>query len=202
MGMALTERSIEVLHAIVRCYIESGEPVASRTIARQRKDHLSAATVRNIMADLADMGYLDQPHTSAGRVPTALAFRHFAGSIAARGHATADIGPMRQELVQRPSLEERAELTSHILTRITHNVGIVAAVPATPAMPGPAGVGRTAGCARADGGDHARRTDPQPRWRTSPSRCGPKSSPPSATTSTCTFPAGAWPTSAPSWAAG
>ncbi|HEX6897966.1 MAG TPA: heat-inducible transcription repressor HrcA, partial [Bryobacteraceae bacterium] len=66
----MTQREQEILHSIVECYIQTGEPVASRTIARQRRDGLSAATVRNVMADLCDEGYLSQPHTSAGRVPT------------------------------------------------------------------------------------------------------------------------------------
>ena len=81
MDQALPPRTIEVLHAIVQCYVETGEPVASRTIARRRKDHLSPATIRNIMADLADLGYLSQPHTSAGRVPTQKAFHQDRKSV-------------------------------------------------------------------------------------------------------------------------
>ena len=64
----LSPRHLEVLHAIVQNYIESGEPVASRTIAR--KYPMSSASIRNVMADLLEEGYLSQPHTSAGRVPT------------------------------------------------------------------------------------------------------------------------------------
>ena len=79
----LNQRAIEVLHAIVQTYVETGEPVASRTIARRRKDRISPATIRNIMSDLAESGYLEQPHTSAGRVPTAKAFQHYAASVAA-----------------------------------------------------------------------------------------------------------------------
>ena len=68
-------RSRELLHEIVAAYIETGEPVASRSIARRRGDTLSAASVRNVMADLDEEGYLHQPHTSAGRIPTEKAFR-------------------------------------------------------------------------------------------------------------------------------
>src|ERR671932_618706 len=59
-------RHLAILHSIVEEYIESGEPVASRTIAKRLPEHLSAASIRNIMADLDDEGYLSQPHTSAG----------------------------------------------------------------------------------------------------------------------------------------
>ncbi|MGC4050393.1 MAG: heat-inducible transcriptional repressor HrcA [Paludibaculum sp.] len=126
----LSPRTIEVLHSIVQMYIETGEPVASRSIARLRKDNLSAATIRNIMADLADLGYLDQPHTSAGRVPTPKAFKHFAQGIAASRVPGTNLDRLREELGQRNSLEERAEHSSHLLTELTRNVGIVAAIPA------------------------------------------------------------------------
>lgn len=126
----LTTRTVEVLHSIVQSYIETGEPVASRTIAQKRKDHLSPATIRNIMADLADMGYLAQPHTSAGRVPTAKAFRHYALSVSQRRSGSADLARLREELIEHPGVEERTERTTHILTELTRNVGIVAAIPA------------------------------------------------------------------------
>src|SRR5260370_7285128 len=64
-------REREILTAIVETYISTGDPVGSRTLSRQNKDGLSPATIRNVMADLVDTGFLEQPHTSAGRVPTA-----------------------------------------------------------------------------------------------------------------------------------
>src|SRR5512136_2331976 len=73
----LSRRMAEVLFAVVREYIETAEPVASRTVSRRRSDALSAASIRNVMADLVEEGYLLQPHTSAGRVPTDKAFRYF-----------------------------------------------------------------------------------------------------------------------------
>ncbi len=126
----LTPRTIEVLHSIVQSYIETGEPVASRAIARRRKDHLSPATIRNIMADLADMGYLDQPHTSAGRVPTAKAFRHYALQVSQHKPGGADLERVREQLIAHHGVEERAERTTHLLTELTRNVSIVAAIPA------------------------------------------------------------------------
>jgi len=129
MEIPLTPRSVEVLHAIVQSYVETGEPVASRTIARRRKDGLSSATIRNIMADLADMGYLDQPHTSAGRVPTAKAFRDYARSLAASRLLANELGRLHEEFENTRTMEQRAELGSHLLMQLTRNVGIVAAIP-------------------------------------------------------------------------
>src|SRR5580700_7323761 len=77
----LKSRYREILLAIVRAYIENGEPVGSRTISKLRQDALSPASVRNVMADLSDEGYLSQPHTSAGRVPTEKAFQLFVASL-------------------------------------------------------------------------------------------------------------------------
>jgi len=132
MEQALNHRSLEVLHSIVQSYVETGEPVASRSIARRRKDNLSPATIRNIMADLADLGYLDQPHTSAGRVPTAKAFRLYALTVSSsRGVHGADADRVREALVQYASPELRAEQATHLLTELTRNVGIVAAIPAS-----------------------------------------------------------------------
>ncbi len=71
----LDERRRHVLRAVIKEYIETAEPVGSRSIARRSDLHLSAATIRNTMADLEELGYLDQPHPSAGRVPTDQAYR-------------------------------------------------------------------------------------------------------------------------------
>ena len=81
MGSSLTPRGLEVLHEIVEAYIATGEPVASRTIARGRRDHLSPASIRNVMADLEDMGFITSPHTSAGRVPTPAGYRFFVDTL-------------------------------------------------------------------------------------------------------------------------
>jgi heat-inducible transcriptional repressor len=125
----LTRREQEILHSIIREYIETGEPVGSRTISKRWNDNLSAASIRNVMADLADEGYLSQPHTSAGRVPTEKAFRHYAGSISAGRIPAADTERLRAELTNLATTEERMERSSHLLTEITRNVGIAAAMP-------------------------------------------------------------------------
>lgn len=129
MDRTMSPRTAEVLHAIVQAYVETGEPVASRMIARRRRDQLSPATIRNIMADLADEGYLDQPHTSAGRVPTAKAFRHFAESLAAQRLLANEIARLRSDLNRLQTVDARAERSTALLTEMTRNVGIAAAIP-------------------------------------------------------------------------
>ena len=76
-GQPIGDREREILTAIVETFISTGEPVGSRILARASREGLSPATVRNVMADLADSGYLEQPHTSAGRVPSAAAYRYY-----------------------------------------------------------------------------------------------------------------------------
>jgi heat-inducible transcriptional repressor len=129
VGSSLTARRQEVLHEIVEAYIATGEPVASRTIARARRDHLSPASIRNVMADLADEGYLSQPHTSAGRVPTEKAFRSYVESLSMRRLVTAEIERLRAELGRLESVGERIDFTSRLLTERTRSVGIAAAIP-------------------------------------------------------------------------
>jgi heat-inducible transcriptional repressor len=126
----MTPRNFEILHSIVQSYIDTGEPVASRTVSRARLDGLSAATVRNVMADLADDGYLAQPHTSAGRIPTEKAFRRYVHSLIRGRVLSAELQRMRSELSQLDTVEARVEHSSHILMEMTRGVGIAAAIPA------------------------------------------------------------------------
>jgi heat-inducible transcriptional repressor len=126
---ALTGRTREVLNSIVRAYIETGEPVGSRTISKRRRDGLSPASIRNAMSDLAEEGYLSQPHTSAGRIPTEKAFRYYVRSLAAGRFPTAEAQRVRAEFSEVDTVEGRVERSSHILTQLTHNVGIAAAMP-------------------------------------------------------------------------
>jgi heat-inducible transcriptional repressor len=125
----LTPREREVLYSIVENYIETGQPVASRTISKRRKDALSAATIRNVMADLYEQGYLEQPHTSAGRLPTEKAFRAYIESLAAHRLPVVELERLRADLEGFESLSERIECSSHFLTEFTRNIGIVAAIP-------------------------------------------------------------------------
>lgn len=79
--MELDERKVKILKAIVSTYLETGEPVGSRTISKFTDLNLSSATIRNEMSDLEDMGYICQPHTSAGRIPTDMGYRFYVDSL-------------------------------------------------------------------------------------------------------------------------
>lgn len=127
----LTRRAEEILHSVVRSYIETGEPVGSQAISKLRRDSLSAASIRNTMADLAEHGYLIQPHTSAGRVPTEKAFRHYVRSVTAGRLPSGEIERLRSRFRSVESIEGRVELSSQFLSELTRNVGIAAAVPAS-----------------------------------------------------------------------
>ncbi len=130
-GNEMSPRERVILHSIVRAYIDTGEPIGSGTISRMRRLALSPATVRNVMADLADRGYLAQPHTSAGRIPTGKAFQDFAGTVPARPLPTADCDRIFKEMQSGEGLQERVGIASRVLTEITRNVGIAAALPSS-----------------------------------------------------------------------
>ena len=122
----MTPRSRQLLHEIVEAYIQSGEPVASRAVTANHR--LSGASIRNIMASLDEQGYLSQPHTSAGRVPTEKAFRSYVESLSLRRLAAAEIERLRSEFGRLDTVEERVERTSQMLTEMTHGVGLAAAI--------------------------------------------------------------------------
>ena len=73
--MELSERQMQILQAIIVNYLETAEPVGSRTISRRFPFGISSATIRNEMADLEELGLVEQPHTSAGRIPSAKGYR-------------------------------------------------------------------------------------------------------------------------------
>ncbi len=81
MEMQLDERKIKIMQAIIRNYLETGEPVGSRTISKFTDLNLSSATIRNEMADLEEMGYILQPHTSAGRIPSDKGYRLYVDTM-------------------------------------------------------------------------------------------------------------------------
>lgn len=118
-------REREILTAIIETYISTGEPVGSRTLSRVNKDGLSPATIRNVMADLVDAGFLDQPHTSAGRVPTAQAYRYYVDQISGK----AMLSPEDQSLISNTlqdtvDLQQFLERTSHVLSLVSSGVGV------------------------------------------------------------------------------
>src|SRR5512133_144644 len=136
-----------VLTAIIELYIATGEPVASQAVADHfaHKEGLSSATIRNVMASLGDAGLLEQPHTSAGRVPTAAAFRYYveqitrpdtslgrigvAPAISAGGTSLSEQrrGQIEEIFSGVASSNEYLERTSHVLALISSGLGVALA---------------------------------------------------------------------------
>src|ERR1017187_9445209 len=125
----LMGRYQDILPSIVFADSDTGDPVGSRTIAKRRHNTLSPASIRNVMADLAEEGYLSQPHTSAGRVPTEKAFRFFVGSLATGRVTATESDRMTNEFRALDTVGERVERSSYILVELTRNVGMAAAIP-------------------------------------------------------------------------
>ena len=125
-----------VLTAIIEIYTATGEPVSSQAVARyfENKEGLSSATIRNVMAVLGDTGLLDQPHTSAGRLPTPLAFRYHVAQLQqiARGNSAGSSGHLSEQ--RREQIEDSfsgvnspmqyLERTSHVLALISSGLGV------------------------------------------------------------------------------
>jgi heat-inducible transcriptional repressor len=128
-GAPIGEREREILTAIVETFIATGEPVGSRTLARASREGLSPATIRNVMSDLADAGYLDQPHTSAGRVPSPEAYRYYVEQLTGKARISSE----DEEIIQGSlhgitDVQEFMERTSHVLSLISKNVGVAIAL--------------------------------------------------------------------------
>jgi len=133
---ALQERrNRQILADIVRTYIETGEPVSSRAISKRFEETLSTATIRNVMADLEDGGLLYQPHTSAGRVPTAAAYRFFAQEIASQATLSVeDREWIRREFKSATTSVEITERAGHVLAEVSNGLGIVVSPPLAKAV--------------------------------------------------------------------
>ena len=125
----LNDRKKKILQLIIEDYISTAEPVGSRTIARKYDLGISPATIRNEMSDLELLGYLEQPHTSAGRIPSAQAYRFYVDSLIEPGSLTdndmALINGWYKE--RRRSIDDIFQSTAKILSRMTQNVSMVLA---------------------------------------------------------------------------
>lgn len=123
----LNERKKKILQIIIEDYISSAEPVGSRTIARKYDLGLSPATIRNEMSDLELLGYLEQPHTSAGRIPSAQAYRFYVDALIEPGTLTdndmALIDGWYNE--RRRNIDDIFQSTAKILSSMTQNVSMV-----------------------------------------------------------------------------
>lgn len=124
----IDEREREVLRAVVRQYISTGDPIGSSQLARSSELDVSSATVRNVMADLEALGYLEKPHTSAGRVPTDRGYRFFCDTLLELQEPL----PKERELIQKElgvssALDEKFHEASRLLHALTRHAGVVLA---------------------------------------------------------------------------
>jgi heat-inducible transcriptional repressor len=127
---AFNERAQYLLRVLVESYIREGQPVGSRTLSRDSGLNLSAATVRNVMADLEEYGFVTSPHTSAGRVPTDKGYRFFVDTLLRRRTAGAVdevFDELKRRLVDEPDRDPKAivSVASQVLSSLTHLAGVV-----------------------------------------------------------------------------
>ncbi|MGE0082315.1 MAG: heat-inducible transcriptional repressor HrcA, partial [Thiohalomonadaceae bacterium] len=126
MSLALNERAQQLLKFVVERYIRDGQPVGSRTVSRESSLDLSPATIRNIMADLEELGLVSSPHTSAGRVPTAHGYRVFVDSLlTVRDLADVEVSNLRTQLAPGGEPKRIVEAASAMLSEITSLAGEV-----------------------------------------------------------------------------
>jgi len=122
----LDARAREVLREIIMQHIASGEPIGSRTLAKCDRFQLSPASLRNVMADLEDLGYLQQPHTSAGRIPTDRGYRFFIDHLMKSRSLSAHERDVIDGQVRHASeIDEMLQLTSKLLSTMSDQVGVV-----------------------------------------------------------------------------
>lgn len=108
--MELDERKIKILNSIIQTYLITGEPVGSRTISKYTDLNLSSATIRNEMSDLEDLGYIVQPHTSAGRIPSDKGYRFYVDNL--MKEKIAEVDEMKDILI------EKADKLDHLLKHV------------------------------------------------------------------------------------
>jgi heat-inducible transcriptional repressor len=122
----LSERAQQMLRALIDHYVRDGQPVGSRTLARDAGLNLSPATIRNVMADLEELGFVASPHTSAGRVPTVQGYRFFVDTLLSVQPLQPDaLERMRAELKLDRSPKDLVESASSLLSGITRLAGVV-----------------------------------------------------------------------------
>lgn len=114
--MELDERKLKILQAIIRTYLETGEPVGSRTISKYSDLNLSSATIRNEMSDLEEMGYILQPHTSAGRIPSDKGYRLYVDTMLEAKES--EVNNLREEL------EEKAGRIDDVLQQVARFLAV------------------------------------------------------------------------------
>ncbi len=133
VGPALSDRTRRILATLVRSYIETGEPVSSGALAQKAGLNLSSATVRNVLSQLEEMGYVWQPHTSAGRVPTDAGYRCYVDMLLDTRRSSKDAAAvearLRQEAGDAPLMDDLLSSTSHVLSEAGNGVGFAISPP-------------------------------------------------------------------------
>lgn len=123
----LSPREIEILESIVQHFLLSGDAVGSRTLAKKEKHNYSAATIRNVMADLEEKGFLDHLHTSAGRIPTTKGYRHYVDNLLYLSR----LSKPEQDLIIKKltgsanEIDLILEKTSQILAKVSNQLGVI-----------------------------------------------------------------------------
>ena len=122
----LDARARRLLRSLIAQYIKDGEPVGSRTLARTAGLDVSAATIRNVLQDLEEIGLVRQPHSSSGRVPTASGYRLFVDSLLElKPMGDADLAQMQRDIPHGAGTQEVLTRVSSVLSQLTHFVGLV-----------------------------------------------------------------------------
>jgi heat-inducible transcriptional repressor len=122
----ISERAQHMLRVLIDRYIREGQPVGSRTLAREAGLELSSATIRNVMSDLEELGFIRAPHTSAGRVPTVQGYRFFVDTLLkVQPLDFSSVERMRLEFAVERSPKDLIESASELLSGITHLAGVV-----------------------------------------------------------------------------
>jgi heat-inducible transcriptional repressor len=119
--VALTEREEQILEAVIRTYVETAEPAGSRTVAQRHGLNVSTATIRNAMAALEEKGFLFHPHTSAGRVPTDLAYRYYVDTLMRPVRVSA----VEQRRLRRELVAESPDALERLIRRAIQALGLV-----------------------------------------------------------------------------
>jgi len=125
-GIDLDPRAREVLREIVMQHIASGEAISSRSLAKCGRFNLSPASLRNVMADLEDLGYLAQPHTSAGRIPTGRGYRFFIDNLMrSRSLSTREREVIDDQVGHANEIDQVLQLASSLLSKMSDQIGVV-----------------------------------------------------------------------------
>ena len=123
----LSERKLKILHAIIKNYLETGEPVGSRTISKYTDLNLSSATIRNEMADLEELGYIMQPHTSAGRIPSDKGYRLYVDML--MNEKEQELNEMHEQMLEKADKMDKLQKQAAIVLAADTNYATLVSTP-------------------------------------------------------------------------